>query len=539
MMGGDLQVDSTQDEGSRFYFTLALDAPAIQPKIGLNEKLRQLHMLIVDDNAISCEILTEMCNSFGWSSDSVASGEAALSRVQQTGLTHYDVILMDWRMPGLDGWETVRQIRSIKEGGSESVIVMITAHGLEFFNQKSRDESKLNIDGYLFKPITTSMLFDAVLDATATRKGLSTRSRAVTKTRHLAGKRILVVEDNRLNQQIAKELLELNGAVVEIAGDGISGVEQALAGRPDVILMDMQMPDIDGLEATRRILHNPDMRTTPIIAMTANAMNSDRDACLAAGMVDHISKPIDLDKLIKSILKHTSWNSADFPTVADEEMATKAGTAMSLVNIELAVERIGGNRQFYEKLINAVRSDGPTQLREFKSYLALGDFSSAARCLHTFKGLVATLGAESLAQLAASAEKILKQDAPGRERDVLLARRITDIEDLLQRVMQELTAIPSGKNPASDSIPTQGSPTEPKDSRQRKATLQQELTTLMNFLRTNNMRSVAICTEIKREHSNWLTIKELDLLLDIDETVNQLNFTHALTLCNDLIEIIE
>jgi PAS domain S-box-containing protein len=545
MMGGDLQVDSTLDKGSRFYFTLSLDSPAAQPKVELNEKIKQLRILIVDDNAISREILTSMCNSLGWSNDAVDSGEAALAKLKQTGVTHYDVILMDWRMPGLDGWETVRQIRSMREGGTEPVIVMITAHGLEFFNQKSKNESNLFIDGYLFKPITASMLFDTVIDATATRQGISTRSTATVETRHLNGKRILVVEDNRLNQQIAKELLELNGAVVDIASDGMSGVEQALTNKPDVILMDMQMPDIDGLEATRRILREPAMQAIPIIAITANAMNSDREACLAAGMVDHISKPIDLDKLIKSIMKHTTPNSQPVQESnflhndADKNTGKKSDNTKRLVDVELAVNRIGGNRQFYEKLIVAVRSDGQTQLKEFKNFLAQGDLASAARCLHTFKGLVATLGAESLAQLAASTEKIIKQGEPGVERDALIAPRIAEIENLLQQVMQELDAIPHSDYQKAELIPIAGHNYDQMDADQRKASLQQELGTLMDFLRTNNMRSVAICTEIKREHSNWLNIKELDLLLDIDETVNQLNFNHALALCNNLIEIIE
>ena len=540
MMGGDLQVNSKVGQGSRFYFTLTLDAPAVQPKVERSKQFQNLRLLIVDDNAISREIMTAMCSALGWQSESAESGVAALEKLQSTGIAHYDVILMDWRMPGLDGWETVRRIRAIPVEGPEPIIVMITAHGLEFFNQKSKDDSNPIIDGYLFKPITASMLFDAVTDAATARNGIQVRSQSAVKTRHLAGKRILVVEDNRLNQQIAKELLELNGAQVDIASDGVSGVEQALKSRPDVILMDMQMPDIDGLEATRRILKEPAMRGIPIIAMTANAMNSDRDTCIAAGMIDHISKPIDLDKLIKSILKHTASN---LPVFAHEDGAAKPVPAQRLVNVELAVERIGGNRQFYDKLIVAVRGDGQTQLRDFKNYLALGDFSSAARCLHTFKGLVATLGAESLAQLAAATELIINQVEPGSERDAQLLRRITEIETLLQQVMEELAVIPYANNQAGESIAEirdiTGATNGKVNSDQRKATLQQELTTLMNFLRSNNMRSVAICTEIKREHSNWLDIKELDLLLDIDETVNQLNFTHALTLCNNLIESIE
>jgi len=198
---------------------------------------------------------------------------------------------------------------------------------------------------------------------------------------------------------------------------------------------------------------------------------------------------------------------------------------------------LGGNRQFYEKIIDAVRNDGHTQISELKKFLALGDLDSAARSLHTFKGLVATLGADTLAHLAASTEKLVRRSEPGSVHEMELTQRIHDIEKLLQQVMQELVAIPpitKSELPLSPDMATYRG-----DANLRKATLHQELTTLVDFLKSNNMRSLAMCNVIKREHANWLDIKKLDLLLDIDETVNQLNFSHALALCNNLIELID
>jgi PAS domain S-box-containing protein len=539
MMGGKLQVSSTPGKGSRFYFALTLAVAAVAPKIDREMPNHPYKVLIVDDNEISREILVMMGNVMGWECESVDSGEEALVRIHQTGLAYYDVILMDWRMPGMDGWDTIHEIRAMKDGGSKTVIVMITAHGLEFFNEKSKSESHLVVDGYLFKPITSSMLFNAVVDATTARNGKSPRQKILSDSKKLSGLRILVVEDNRLNQQIAKELLEINGAQVELASNGIDGVSQALANKPAVILMDMQMPDIDGLEATRRILQHPEMKSVPIIAMTANAMESDREACLAAGMVDHVPKPIDLDQLIKSILRHATNHSVpeQVAGTAKDEGLSEPDSSSRLVDVDVAVNRLGGNRQFYEKIIAAVRTDGHTQISEFKKSLASGDLGSAARSLHTFKGLVATLGASTLAQLAASTEKLLSQSELGSVHEMELAQRIRDIENLLQQVMQELAAISPSTKSGTTLFPISADLSA--DTRQRKATLQQELATLIDFLKNNNMRSLAMCTEIKREHANWLDIKKLDLLLDIDETVNQLNFTHALALCNNLIEIID
>ena len=543
LMGSEIHVESNFGKGSRFYFELSLPVAAqtesTQPAALSAQK--EINLLIVDDNATSREVLTVMAESLGWHSEAADSGEAALEMLNKKGLDYYDAILMDWRMPGLDGWETIRRIRARQTGKIEPVVVMITAHGLEFFNQKAKDESSLTIDGYLFKPITATMLSDAVSDAIDAHGNNLKRKKPVSSTRNLVGKRILVVEDNRLNQQVAKELLELNGAQVEIAINGLNGVKQALASRPNVILMDIQMPDIDGLEATRRILAHPEMRSTPIIAMTANAMESDRQACLAAGMLDHVAKPIDLELLIKTIQRHTTPGATPEPPSEPlpEKKLPDTTLPERLVNAELAISRIGGNRQFYDRLILAVATDGPAQLNDLKNYLAQHDPVAAARCMHTFKGLVATLGAETLAQLAASTELLIHTAATDTEKQALLNARINEIEHLLQQVLHELTDHSADSEQNNNAISIKAQERSFADASQRSASLRQELTTLTEALHTNNMRSLAICSQIRHAHSNWLNIKELDLLVDIDETVNQLNFTHALTLCKQLTDILD
>jgi len=526
LMGGQLQVTSTFGTGSRFYFTINFDVAAELPDAEARMTGAPLKVLIVDDNATSRDILTMMSRSMGWQSVCVDSGEAALAELAHRGFDHYAVILMDWRMPGMDGWETVRQIRATAEGGNRTVIVMVTAHGLEFFNSRSKEDSELIIDGYLFKPITASMLFDAVVDATAMKSGSPKRQKTQIRNQRLAGLRILVAEDNRINQQIARELLELNGAAVEIAVNGAHAVDQALASKPSVILMDMQMPDMDGLEATRRILMHADMQSIPIIAMTANAMSKDREACLAAGMVDHIPKPINVEHVIQSILKH----------VRPEAHTAKHARA-PLVDVDLALHRLGGNRQFYEKLIDAVRNDAPVQLNALRKSLAHNDFASASRCLHTFKGLVATLGAEELAQRAAATEKLIRQEDHAASQDGSLERELQKIEESFIAVMQELDHQQASMTTSETAIPMLSQDHGSHDL--HKVTLQHALAALRELLKTNNMRSLALCKNIKHAHSNRLDINELDLLLDIDETVNELNFNRALLLCNNLIEMIE
>ena len=308
LMGGELQVESVLGQGSRFHFSVRFEvSPGDVSNLpgAVAPALAHLRVLIVDDNAVSRQVLQGMATMMGWQSDSFASGEAAIAQLARADCPSYQVILMDWRMPGLDGWETTRRIRQFKQGADAPVVIMVTAAGREMLASKPKREAAM-IDSYLVKPVTASILHDAVVEATVMHSGHAAARQARADTDRLGGLRLLVVEDNPLNQQIAKELLERSGARVEIAGSGIAGVDMALRANPpfDAILMDMQMPDIDGLEATRRIRAEAHMLAVPIIAMTANAMESDRTACLRAGMVDHVAKPIDMEILIHTLLHY-------------------------------------------------------------------------------------------------------------------------------------------------------------------------------------------------------------------------------------------
>ncbi len=212
----------------------------------------------------------------------------------------------------------------------------------------------------------------------------------------LAGLRLLVVEDNPLNQQVARELLERSGAQVVVAGGGLAGVEQALAATPpfDAILMDLQMPDIDGFEATQRIYAQPRLRQMPIIAMTANAMESDKADCRAAGMCDHVAKPIDLEQLINTVLRH---------------VVRHTGSAADIVDSESAIQRLGGSREFYQTVVAAFRKEGVTQCTGLLQAVSQADYPTALRQVHTLKGLAATVGAKPLSAAAAHTEVLIKQ----------------------------------------------------------------------------------------------------------------------------------
>jgi signal transduction histidine kinase/CheY-like chemotaxis protein/HPt (histidine-containing phosphotransfer) domain-containing protein len=406
LMGGDLIVKSEPGKGSLFYFKVSfgIDIKRIiqaQKKLKTSLRTKKMRVLVVDDNAMARQVLKNMIENLGWKSNCLSSGELALTHLEKFQ-HHYDLILMDWQMPGLGGWETARRIRKLKVAGKSPVIFMVTAYGRELVTKKVVHDKKV-LDGYLDKPVTASTLYNTLIHSLSIREiKLKHKFTQLKSGRLLEGVRLLVVEDNSINQQVAQELLENNGAQVEIARCGVEGVKRALLSIPpfDAVLMDLQMPDIDGFEATRRLRSHKSQLNVPIIAMTANAMVKDKEACLAAGMVAHIRKPIDLDLLVSTIRKYVK--------VADKstKMPHKAVTALptSAIQVEQAVTRLGGDHKFYEKLVRSFQTEMTKNFKELQNYLKNEQWKDVVRYLHTLKGTAGTLGATELAKFAAEEE---------------------------------------------------------------------------------------------------------------------------------------
>jgi PAS domain S-box-containing protein len=317
LLGGTLGVDSVLGQGSTFHFQtrfLIDQAAQAEPLAQPAPTLGSLSTLVVDDNDITREVLLHMGQSLGWQVDVAASGAQAIACIEAraaAGRPPHEVIFMDWQMPDMDGWESSQRIRKLTTGASAPIVVMVTAHGREMLSQRSAAEHA-TINGFLVKPVTASMLLDAVMDArsaalAAARGENPAAPQTPVKPRRLQGLRLLVVEDNTINQMVARGLLTQEGAEVTLADNGQLGVAAVAAAQPpfDAVLMDVQMPVMDGYAATRAIRQQLGLSTLPVIAMTANAMASDRDACLAAGMNDHVGKPFELDQLVAMLLRFT------------------------------------------------------------------------------------------------------------------------------------------------------------------------------------------------------------------------------------------
>ena len=562
LMGGSLTVESEFAKGSRFSFSIpvsvspALAATSSSPNADpagashlqalLSPGGGGLRVLIVDDNALSREILNEMAIAMGWQVESVVSGEAAMAHLEQADTPHYDLVLMDWRMPGMDGWETTRKIRQLEQGGQAHVVIMVTAASRELLNKKTEFETDL-IDGYLVKPITASMLYDVVHEAIIECKGEHVRHSAIPASVQLAGLRLLVVEDNLLNQQIARELLENCGAQIVVAGGGLEGVKQALAADPpfDAILMDVQMPDIDGLEATRRVRAAPRMRGVPIIAMTANAMEADKEACHAVGMVDHIAKPIDLDALISTVLRHTGHLGADalapapnFETLSESAPvvgATATATDESIIDVDAATKRLGGNYAFYNKVAFGFRSDATSLVAELQRYVTGGEYAQAIRSAHTLRGLAATVGAVTLSAQAQQIESTLANTLanPSSETAATLADMSADLTSQLAQVLAALShsQLPSVPPPLPK---LDHSVSEVLDGDAFAATLQE----LAALLKLRDMRATMLGEKLRQEFGNTLDTGQLEKLSALEQALARIDFVRAIDACNALLSAI-
>ncbi len=326
MMGAEIQVSSVEGSGSEFWFTLEMGRAEVEP--GPASALGALPVFVVDDSAIARDAVCAIARSLGWSVTSAASADAALKQLEsQLGQDlAAEVFILDWQMPGKDGLALARELREKWGRAKNPVVIMVTAHSREQF--LALPESRV-ADAVLEKPVTPSALFEAVSKALASRRsqdpGIPT-----AVVRRLAGVRILVVDDSELNCEVAQHILEREGAQVTLAGDGKEAVDWLLghSGGIDVVLMDIQMPVMDGYQAVRLIRATPALAALPVLALTAGAFADDQRAARDAGMTGYLSKPFDVDVAVDLIRQSVAERAAAAPSASHPGLDVARGEAV-------------------------------------------------------------------------------------------------------------------------------------------------------------------------------------------------------------------
>ena len=522
-MGGKLAVESTPGHGSSFCFSV--DFPCDTETTEMELKIQQqeavpletqgMHVLIVDDHATTREVLLSIIHSFGWRGEAVASGAEAIERARTATTDPFDLVLLDWMMPEMDGWSTLEQLRPLETVGGKTKILMISAHSREWLEQRHNTQVGL-LDGYVVKPFTPSYLFDAAIEATSGKATPQQEQRP--NCQPLKNLRILLVEDNPLNQQVARELLLHAGALVRVANYGQMAIDlfQVQPDTFDVVLMDIHMPGLDGYQTTQILRHDLQV-TIPIIAMTANAMASDREACLASGMNDHVGKPFDITHLIATLRQHCGLEESLPHSAEDAALEPTPALPEHPPEIDLtgALVRVGGNRALYAKIARSCALEHTSALTQATTYWSMGDREAALRTVHTLKGLLATLGAQGLSYQLAEAEAALE----GYAADADIAPLLAPLEAPLQATLVMLAQLAARLQPAP---PVVAAP--PHVSAER---LQALLLALREPLAKRQLRARKLHEALQAETAG-LKMEGMEGLVPLATAIGQLDFKAAL-----------
>ena len=468
-MEGEIGVDSAPGQGSTFWFTVRMQAMTGElRRLPLSPDLRHLRVLVADDNASAGRFMQTLLERLSFNVTVVPGGAQALQALQEAEQQGqpYALLVLDWVMPEVGGEAVARSLPGL---GLQQLPPFVVVCGLDAANM-AQQARQLGAASVLQKPVTGSSLFDAVLAAMAcqpdTTPPRSTES--VAELSAIAGARVLLVEDNLLNQEVALAFLGEAQLQVDVAGDGREAIEKVQQAPYDLVLMDMQLPEVDGLAATRAIRQLPGLpglgglHSLPIVAMTANAMEGDRERCLQAGMNDHIAKPIDPQLLLAKLLQwipHANRrppSAAQPPGAVAPEQAPEhplespespesptsnplaALAGLPGLDTALGLSRAGQRPTLYLHILRRFAQEQADALTRLEDALTQGDRPGAERLAHTLKGLAAQIGAEALAQAAQALEKTLRESGklpPGRAQ---LDAQVATVQALLGPLARQL-----------------------------------------------------------------------------------------------------
>ena len=444
IMHGKIWVESEAGKGSTFHFhiKLGVQKEPMARRMFKADELLGVRVLVVDDNASAREILAAMAKNFGLEVDAAWNGQNALQMLAEAEKRQlpYDLVLMDWKMPGMDGIETVQKMQG-EQLSKIPAVIMVTAYGREEA-LGSAEQQGVQLKTVLTKPVTQSSLLEAIGEVLG--KGEIIETRAEEKSSNYAesmaalkGARVLLAEDNEMNQELAMELLGQAGMDVVLANNGQEAVD-ILSKDPnfDGVLMDCQMPVMDGYTATREIRKNPAFEKLPIIAMTANAMAGDKEKVIEAGMWDHIAKPLNVAEMFATIAKWVRPAKVGGGGTAQAEVKPVAQPVGGLpplpgIDVKAGMATCTNKESLYTRMLIKFR-DSQGQFGElFAAAKADPDPVAPTRCAHTLKGTAGNIGAKDLQAAAADLEHACLEGKPADEIDALLQKALAELAVIL------------------------------------------------------------------------------------------------------------
>ncbi|MEC5160335.1 MULTISPECIES: response regulator [unclassified Janthinobacterium] len=424
LLQGTVALRSAPGEGSEFCVTLPFALAAGGVARAPSSDLGRLRVLVVDDNPTSRAYLGMTIRAWNWDVDSVASGPQALDSIRrlQADGAGYDVVLVDWRMPGMDGAATMQAIRTLLPSSAMPVVIMASAFGRGKLLQEQATDDPFVL---LTKPVTASSLFDTVHEALTQRGGTATERRPTPLMDRRMAARLLLVEDNPINQMVAKGILEHAGATVDVADNGQIALEllRANGAAYDLVLMDVQMPVMDGFSATRLIRQELRL-SVPILAMTAGVLEYEREQCIAAGMNDFIGKPIDVEQLLDTILRHLPDSSPEAPPAPMRAGVERSGV-FNVATLLSVSEGKPTHLRDTADLVRRVTDNGADRLAQVRQAWNAGRSEDAVRLLHTMRGVIGTLGAQRFVHVALALEEALSD---GHAEPAALAALLFSVE---------------------------------------------------------------------------------------------------------------
>jgi PAS domain S-box-containing protein len=522
MMGGEIGVESEPGKGSTFWFTAHFGVgvePHARRAGAIPEQLRDLRVLVVDDHPTARTILARHLESFGFTTGEAASGLEAVDELERAD-PRYQLVLMDWKLPDMDGVEVTRRIGESPLIEARPEIIMVSAYGRAEIIDRAEAEG---VKAYLVKPVSPSGLLDTILETMGHAMPRAVTAGGALPARHqLRGCRVLLVEDNEINQQVAEELLRQAGVEVVVANNGKEGLEMLVAD-PDAVdgvLMDIQMPVMDGYTATREIRKDGRLKDLPVIAMTANAMAGDRERALEAGMNDHIAKPIEVAELFRVLIHWINVPSVPEPaTSAPSQVVSKRASTFPEVpglDTRAGLKRCAGNEATYRKILRKFRDTQAQAPQRTRIALQAGDMATAEREVHTLKGVAGNIGAEAVYEAARTAETAIRS-----------GENIDASVDALERPLALLIEA------LSSSLPIADEPTRGRDARVDAEALIPLLDRLAMLLEENDTEAADLVEEI----GSGLGDGELrGRIQPISERVENYEFDDALRLLGELRE---